>query len=66
MKRRRLPKRGAEETRILEEPMRGGESKSDPMEEDGGERRSGGVEERKTNETKHGGEGGGRQAGRRR
>ena len=40
MKRRRLTKRGAEETSILEEPMRGGESKSDPMEDE-----RGGVEE---------------------
>ena len=37
-----MTKRGAEETRILEEPMRGGESKSDLMED---ERE--GVEERK-------------------
>ena len=47
MKRRMLTKRGAEERRILGEPMRGGESKSDPMEYE-----RGGVEERKTNETK--------------
>ena len=52
MKRRRLTKRGAEETRILGEPMRGGESKSEPMEDE-----RGGVEERKTDETKQGGEG---------
>ena len=52
-----MTKRGAEETRILGKPMRGGESKSDPMEEE-----RGGVEERKTNETKEGGEGAGRQA----
>ena len=38
--------------------MRGGESKSDPMEDKIGE-----VEERKTNEIKQGGEGAGRQAG---
>ena len=50
-----MTKRGAEETRILGEPMRGGESKSDPMEYE-----RGGVEERKTNETKQGGEGAGR------
>ena len=52
-----MTKRGAEETRILEERMRGGESKSDPMEDE-----RGGVEERKTDETKQGGEGAGRQA----
>ena len=57
MKRRRLTKRGADETRILEEPIRGGESKSDPMEDN-----REGVEERKTEETKQGGEGAGRQA----
>ena len=42
-----MTKRGAEDTRILEELTRGGESKSDPMED-----KRGGVEERKTNETK--------------
>ena len=50
-----MTKRGAEETRILGEPTRRGESKSDPMEDE-----RGGVEERKTDETKQGGEGAGR------
>ena len=52
-----MTKRGAEETRMIEERMRGGESKNDPMED-----KRGGVEERKTDETKQGGEGAGRQA----
>ena len=52
-----MTKRGAEETRILGEPMRGGELKSDPMEDD-----RGGVEERKTEKTKQGG----KEVGRRR
>ena len=59
-KRRRLTNRGAEDTRILEEPMKGGELKSDPMKDE-----RGGVEERKTDETKKR-RGGGRRAGRRR
>ena len=50
-------KRGAEETRILEERMRGGESKSDPMEDERG------GEENRRDKTRRGG---GRQAGRRR
>ena len=37
-----MTKKGAEKTRTLEEPMRGGEWKSDPMEDE-----RGGVEERK-------------------
>ena len=56
MKRRRLTKRVVEETRRLEEPIRGGESRSDPMEDERGV-----VEEKKANETKQGG--GGRQTG---
>ena len=49
--------RGAEETRILEEPVRGAEWRSDPMED-----KKGGVEERKANKTKRGEKGAGRQA----
>ena len=56
-----MTKRGAEDTRILEELMRGGELKSDPMKDE-----RGGVEERNTDETKLGREGEGRQGGRRR
>ena len=53
-----MTKREAEKTRIPEEPMRGGELKSNPMED-----KRGGVEERKTDKTKQGEEGAGRQAG---
>ena len=52
--------RGAEETRILEEPVRGAEWRSDPMED-----KKGGVEERKANKTKRGekGAGAGKESG---
>ena len=40
---------------ILEELMRGGEARSDPMDDDRGE-----AEERKIDETEQGGEGAGR------
>ena len=53
MKRRRLTKSRAEETRRLEKPMKGGELRSG---DDGRTRdeewRSGGVEERKSDDTK--------------
>ena len=49
-----MTKRGAEETRRLEEPMRGVEPRSDPMEE-----KRGGLEERKVDEITRVGEGAG-------
>ena len=52
-----MTKRRAEETRRLDEAMSGGEPRSDLMED-----KRGGVEDRKADKKKQGGDGAGRQA----